>query len=76
MRYTQRVIQPRSKGFAWWDAQSRKLDGGTCPKCQGLTIGQYVPPTKHTVNECCVVEHCRICGWEQVVIKGRSGVPS
>ena len=71
-----RVIQPKPRSYSWWDAQAHALAGGTCPKCKGLTFGQYVPPTRATVNECAVIEHCRICGWERVVLQGRSGVPA
>ena len=60
--------------FSWWVAQADCI-GGACPKCSGPTHGQYLPPSRHTMNECAVVEHCRICGWEHAVITGMSGRP-
>jgi hypothetical protein len=76
MRFTQREARPAPRPYFWWHEQARVLDGGTCPKCRGLTMGQYIPATRATESECAVIEKCRICGWERVVIKGRNGVPS
>ena len=59
----------------WWLAQALQLDGGECPKCSGVTRGVYVPPTTATLNECAVVEHCPLCGWEHPVLCGAAGVP-
>ncbi len=60
--------------FSWWVAQACNV-GGRCPKCDGLTEGRYVSATQETLNECAVVEHCVICGWEHPVLTGQGGVP-
>ena len=58
---------------AWWQAQAAKVTGGRCLKCRGVTDGVYVPPTRETELECAVAEHCRTCGWETVLVRGRAG---
>jgi uncharacterized OB-fold protein len=67
--------QKEPRGYEWWDTEAKKLNGGKCSKCGGLLMGMYIPPSRETMNECAVVEHCRICGSERVAISGRNGVP-
>src|SRR3990167_868174 len=65
----------QAQPLPWWLAQALQLDGGECPKCSGVTQGGYVPPTTATLNECAVVEHCQLCGWEHPVLCGAAGGP-
>src|SRR3990167_39430 len=58
---------------AWWQAQAAKVTGGRCLKCRGVTDGVYVPPTREAELECAVAEHCRTCGWETGLVRGRAG---
>ncbi|HSE45003.1 MAG TPA: hypothetical protein VLA89_06710 [Gemmatimonadales bacterium] len=74
IRVTDRGV-PTPKPFEWWVAQSRLVHGGVCAKCRGVTTGQYIPPSRGTMNECAVVENCQTCGWEHVHLTGMSGVP-
>ena len=60
--------------LAWWWEQADRLNGGRCPRCRGITVGVYIPPSRATEGECGVAEHCR-CGWEELIIAGRAGVP-
>ena len=62
------------KSLTWWVAQAMGVME-QCVKCEGLVEGIYVPATRETMGECAVVAHCRICGWERVVLAGHGGVP-
>lgn len=71
-KYTERPLNSRYiRSAEWWQAQALKVGGGKCLKCRGLTKGVYVPPSTETEFECAVMESCRLCGWDTVVVTGR-----
>ena len=65
---------PPVRPHEWWVAQTLPYDGRECPKCAGLTRGEYLAPGDR-LGECAVIEKCLICAWEAVHISGRHGRP-
>lgn len=58
----------------WWAAEATRLHGKPCPRCGGLTTGQYIAP-RSTMGDCGIVQACMLCGWERLVTWGRWGIP-
>lgn len=57
------------QSLEWWNRQATRTGGRRCPKCGGgVTSGMFIAPNRE--GDCGVIEKCRICGWERVVIPG------
>jgi len=66
----ERPKAPTPMPVEWWEAMSRTIGGQGCPKCGGLTRGDYDPPSRESEFECCVIEHCNQCGWSPIHVTG------
>ena len=64
------AVQP----VEWWAEQALEQGIQECPKCGGMTQGEYQPP-RDRLGECGIIEHCGVCGWEKVHLAGRHGRP-
>lgn len=61
-------------GHEWWQSRALSHGSGTCRKCRGLTVNEYVAP-RDKYGEGGIFESCKLCGWTKLKLASSHGRP-
>lgn len=61
-------------GYEWWQGLAFNEGSGSCKRCSGLTVNEYIAP-HDKYGEGGIFESCRLCGWSKLKLASSHGRP-